>query len=167
VDIEDFDEKLNEINKSLIYEFMQYLQSLELDPLGSAPFISILLTIPELHCNTARIETLLHIILAEKKGKNIVSLVQIQKLFLMIGKTSVGWMEDPAEDVFIYNVLSPKGNYRIFEGIWEGNGYHLQRFIDLFSSMHSNPVFKEIQDSCYALLKLSESVADRCHQSRC
>ena len=44
-------------------------------------------------------------------------------------------MEDPSEDVFVTLVNTPRGNYRIFEGISEGAGFYLQRVLNVIEKM--------------------------------
>jgi hypothetical protein len=38
--------------------------------------------------------------------------------------------EDPAEDVFVSAVSTPTGQFRIFNGIYAGADYNLQRLLD-------------------------------------
>jgi hypothetical protein len=69
--------------------------------------------------------------------------------------------EDPAEDVFVSLVSTPRGNFRVFEGIREGTGFHLQRILNVLESMPVEQPFLGIRDTAESLLKLSEAVAER------
>lgn len=70
-------------------------------------------------------------------------------------------MEDPAEDVFITLVNTPKGNFRVFEGIREGTGFCLQRILNVVEGMPNTGIFSELRISIESLLKLSDAVAAR------
>ncbi|HUY85962.1 MAG TPA: hypothetical protein VMU77_02515, partial [Acidimicrobiales bacterium] len=70
-------------------------------------------------------------------------------------------MEDPSEDVFVTLVNSPRGNYRILEGVWEGNGFRLQRVLNVVERMPETAPFAQIRNSVYAMLALSDEIAER------
>ncbi|MFD2783163.1 hypothetical protein ACFS32_21390 [Novosphingobium pokkalii] len=70
-------------------------------------------------------------------------------------------MEDPAEDVFVATVRSPRGNFRILEGVWEGNAYFLQKFIDAVEDMPAGTGYDETRTSMYGLLRLSDLICER------
>jgi hypothetical protein len=63
-------------------------------------------------------------------------------------------------------VRSRNGNFRILEGMWEGNGFYLQRFVDLIEMMPSGVFFDRIRASVLAMLRLSEALCERAGLAR-
>lgn len=121
-----------------------------------------LLTAPQFQANTVRLEVLVHLAVAHCAGKEQAGHVDLGRwLNKQLGQGEMAMLEDPAEDVFISNVHVPEGNRRIFEGTWESNDYFLQ--VVLNTLMHPR-LPRECQDlllPAFALLKLSDCVAER------
>ena len=147
-------------------DIKSFLEKENIDPIKGAAFFAGLLTQPDLQSNTLRLEALIHIILASCTGKRKLNPKNANKLFQLLNKTFYGYGEDPAEDVFISNIISDKGNFRIFEGIWESNTFTLQRFVDILNYTPDLELFNEIKISVYSLLKLSEEIANRANLKR-
>ena len=85
--------------------------------------LSALLTFPELHANTLRLELLVHLASLHCRGSKTPSRHQLKHwLNEELGDSEAARAEDPVEDVFVHNVMWETGNFRIFEGVWEGNG---------------------------------------------
>jgi len=121
-----------------------------------------LLTAPALQANTIRIETLVHLAVAHCHGYRKPSLTEIDGwLNKYLGNTRIALLEDPVEDVFITNVETPEGNRRVFEGIWESNDYFVQIVLETLDSPGAPPVCRDLLLSAFALLKLSDCVAER------
>jgi hypothetical protein len=78
-----------------------------------------------------------------------------------LGQGEMSILEDPAEDVFISNIGTPEGNRRIFEGTWESNDYFLQVVLDTLSGPMVPHECQTLLLSAFALLKLSDCVAER------
>eukprot|EP00439_Symbiodinium_sp_Y106_P089863 s1_g2399.t1 len=72
-----------------------------------------------------------------------------------------GRLEDPSEDVFVANVCTSRGNYRIFEGVNEASAFHLQRFINIIERMPNEAPYERFREAVFSLLTLSEMVASR------
>jgi hypothetical protein len=70
-------------------------------------------------------------------------------------------MEDPSEDVFVTLVNTPRGNFRVFEGVRDGTGFHLQRLLNVVETMPDREPFNRIRGTINCLLKLSEAIAER------
>ncbi|MFD1767084.1 hypothetical protein ACFSAG_09530 [Sphingorhabdus buctiana] len=132
-----------------------------LDPLATVATFSGLLLQPELQSNCLRIETLIHLALAVGNGKQTPNPKLVADGFNQLGNGLCGSMEDPAEDVFVSSVRSPRGNFRILEGIWEGNAYFLQKFIEAVEDMPVGTGYDEIRTSIYGLLRLSDMICER------
>ena len=74
-----------------------------------------LLTAPSLQANTIRIETAVHLAIANCQGRHKPGLTEIGHwLNRDLGDMTVAHLEDPSEDVFVTNVSTPQGNRRIF-----------------------------------------------------
>lgn len=136
-------------------------------PIKAAALISGLLTLPALHANTLRLEMLIHLILSHSLGKKE-PIAQHIHLWLNkeLGATSFVNLEDPVEDVFITNVITEVGNIRIFEGIWESSDFYLQRMLNIIKTLPDDPSTRQLKREVYAILKLSEEIAERCRLNR-
>jgi hypothetical protein len=132
-----------------------------LAPVATAASFAGLLTAPELQANCYRLEYLVHLAIAYCEGTAQPSQDLVQRSFKILGDGVCGMAEDPAEDVFVSLVSTPKGNFRVFEGIREGTGFHLQRILNVVESMPLKQPFLGIRDTVESLLKLSEAVAER------
>ena len=133
----------------------------KLDPIATAASFAALLIAPELQANCYRLEYLVHLALAYCDGKAQPTQDLIQRSFKILGDGVCGMAEDPAEDVFLSLVSTPRGSFRVLEGIHEGNGFHLQRIVNVVETMPRKQPFQNIRESVEALLRLSEAVAER------
>jgi len=116
---------------------------------------------PEYQANAARIETLIHIALIEPRGRKRATSIDLAALLNGFEDHAAAHAEDPAEDVFVSAVSMPTGEFRIFNGIYPGADYSLQRLLDAVLAQD----FKyrdSLSRECNALLRLSDAVAERC-----
>lgn len=132
-----------------------------LDPIKIAATFGGLLAAPELQANCLRIEGLVHLAITHCVGRGAPTRATILRSFERLGEGYFGRMEDPSEDVFVTLVNTPRGNYRILEGIREGTGFHLQRLLNVVERMPEKAPFAEIRDSVFAMLTLSDEIAKR------
>jgi len=133
----------------------------KLDPVATAATFGGLLTDPRVQANCNRIESLVHLATAYCNGRSAVTRHFVSRAFKQIGNGYSGDMEDPSEDVFVSLVNTAGGNFRIFEGIREGTGFHLQRILNIVETMPKTPGYGRIAESIAALLSLSEEIARR------
>ena len=132
------------------------------DPKSAIPLIGALLTIPELQANTFRLETLVHLAVANCCGNESVPVAQIGKwLNNYLENSKITNLEDPTEDVFVGNVGTSKGNRRIFNGIWHSNDYFVQVIFDILEDSKTPHELRDLLFPVFGLLALSESVAER------
>ncbi len=136
------------------------------DPLRLASCFGGLLCEPLLQSNCVRLETLVHLSLARAKGSKKPNEKIVQRLFEWIGSSSVGMLEDPAEDLFVSLIVTPRGNFRVLEGIWESAGFHTQRVVKALDLLPPYPRFNSIKDYVYELLRLSDLVCERASLNR-
>ena len=134
-------------------------------PVRTAAAFGGLLLQKRLQSNCLRLEVLVHLCLSLGKGIRAPT-----QSFLTLGFTSVGtlcgYLEDPREDVFVGNINSRRGNYRVLEGIWEGATFYLQRIVNMVDSLPEEGYLKGITDAVHALLKLSDIVCERAGLTR-
>lgn len=130
-------------------------------PIETASVFGAMLLDPNLQSNCCRLEALVHLSLAAGQGKRIPTQQQLSDCFNELGTGFYGRMEDPAEDVFVSRVITPDGNFRIREGIWESGSFYLQRMLDLVQSLPADFPFCKLRKAVIALLRLSEVVCDR------
>ena len=119
-----------------------------------------LLTIPALQANTIRLEVGVHIAVAACRGNRRAGREAIQR-WLNTKLAPIRHREDPAEDVFVGNVLTPEGNRRVFLGMWEANDYYIEAIIDVLLSDELPTGCRRLLEPVLALLRISEKVAER------
>ena len=121
-----------------------------------------LLTVPSLNANTIRLETMVHLAVANCQGHRK---PRLRKIYQWLNEgfrdTAIPMQEDPAEDVFVTNVRTPQGNCRVFQSIWPASDYCVQIIIDVLHSGQVPEEFRKLLESGYALLELSDLVAER------
>ena len=144
-------------------EFRHTAASLkQYDPKSVIPKVGALLTVPTLQANTVRLETLVHLAVANCHGSESVSKTQMSKwLNNYFENSKIANLEDPPEDVFVGNVGTFEGNRRIFNGIWHSNDYFVQVVIDILDDPETPSECRELLVPIFALLALSDSVAER------
>jgi hypothetical protein len=121
-----------------------------------------LLTFPENHTATLRIEALIHLAALTCHGRATPTLAQLREwLNEIIFKDLVTQLEDPVEDVFVSNVPTWFGNARLFDGGWGDNDFYLQSCLTALSRMEGRPWVDEAQRCIIALLRLAETMAAR------
>jgi hypothetical protein len=133
----------------------------DLDPIETAAMFGSLLAMPELQANCIRIEALVHLAVAYCEGNIPPTTYSVVQQFARLEEGYCGRMEDPAEDVFVTLVNTPRGNFRIFEGVLEGAGFHLQRILNIVEGMPNRPPFNQIRSAVAGILHLSDAVAAR------
>jgi hypothetical protein len=136
------------------------------DPVETAAVFAGLLTIPDLQSNCIRLEGLIHIALAYCSGTKKPKASDVTRWFAEFGKGWLGQVEDPAEDVFVSNIATPRGNFRVLEGVWEGAGFYTQRIVNAAEGMPAGGGYDELRENIYALLALSDFLCERAGLAR-
>ncbi len=145
---------------ALIKELKKY------DPVKVAATMGGLLTLPALQSNCLRLEILTHLALAFCRGHKTPGEEFIRRSFSAIGQGEYGSYEDPAEDVFVASIETPRGNFRVLEGIWESAGFFLQRIVNLVEGMPDRDDCNDLRECVYSLLQLSDIVCERAKLTR-
>jgi hypothetical protein len=131
-------------------------------PFRSAELVAGLLTQPSLQANTLRIELLIHLLVAFAAGHRKPNRQKIDNwLNTELESTVFAMMEDPPEDVFVSNVTTADGNFRIFEGLWESSDFYLQRVLNVIERLPGEENSRQLKREILAILKLSEEMAAR------
>jgi hypothetical protein len=137
------------------------------EPIETSSVLAALLSYPSLHANTVRLELLQNLVHRNAQGINKPTRHRFSIwLNNYLGKTWAARMEDPVDGVFISNVVSHIGNSRIFEGVWEANDFWLQQALDALRRFQDEEWAKQTFAACFALLQLSDALADRCKLER-
>jgi hypothetical protein len=63
--------------------------------------------------------------------------------------------------VFVANIRTPRGNFRVLEGTWEAAGFNLQRVINALERVPNTEPYNSMRESVYALLRLSDAMCER------
>ena len=122
-----------------------------------------LLTIPGFQAATPRLECLVHLAAANCAGKRKPTESDLARwMNRNLLDTPAYRLEDPAEDVFIGNVCTNEGNYRIFQDTYPYNDCYLSTLLSGLSKFAEKvqPLHTAIR-SAHALLWLSEQVCER------
>lgn len=130
----------------------------EFDQAVTVSAIAGVLLMPEFRASTYRLEKLVQSASLMCRGKKAPRVKDLASLITDAGK-AVGNAEDPAEDAFFGIVLFEGKNYRVLQGIFEGNCYHLQIILRIVEKMPTS--FSKLKDSCRSLLTLSDIACDR------
>lgn len=140
-------------------ELVRDLGQLSLE--SAASRVGGMLTMPETQSNIIRFEILQHLIVAAANGTAALESSLLKACLDDLGASYAGRLEDPAEDVFVSRVSGPNADYLVFEGIYEGSAYYLQRFLNVLQKMPEEEPFSGIKRSAFALLTLINEVVKR------
>jgi hypothetical protein len=153
--------RIDEVNKAcsdLARDFRAF------HPVRLAAAFGGLLTQTSLQSNCLRLEALVHLGIALGRGPRAATAQILTQGFASVGE-QYGHFEDPAEDVFVGNIASKRGNYLVLEGIWESATFYLQRFVNLVDELPDQPYLNETAEAVHSLLKLSDLVCRRAGHS--
>jgi hypothetical protein len=92
-------------------------------PIKTAITFAGLLTQKRLQSNCLRLEVLVHLSLACCQGDKTPVARFTSHAFKAVGRDTHGRMEDPAEDVFVSSVHTPRGNYRVLVSLSPKSGH--------------------------------------------
>ena len=121
-----------------------------------------LLTVPRLAPYGVRLETLAHLVVAYSRGHRSLSRRRAGRwLGRVLADSHAARMEDPPEDVFVSNVHTNRGNYRLFPGGWESAHANLQQLLDSMLQQSHPESWVTITEPVDSLLRLSDAMAER------
>ena len=119
-------------------------------------------TEPNSHANGVRLDWLQRLVLSKSDGRRKPQPKEISRaLNAGLDQADVLRLEDPIEDLFCDLITTPRGNYRIFTGLWEAAAPYTQTLLDAFESLPPGSLKQDALTSIYSLLKLSDEIAER------
>ncbi|MCU4178605.1 hypothetical protein [Bosea sp. BH3] len=137
------------------------------DFIGVLEIASGLLTRPENHSATLRIEALIHLAAIHSHGRQKPSLAQVREwLNEILAKDAIGQNEDPVEDVFLTHAPSFRGNIRVFEGAWQDSAHYLTDAVAALLRLRERDWVERTLEEVIALQGLSEAVAEKARVER-
>lgn len=139
------------------------LKGKSFDPLMAAATVSGFTTYPELQSNAIRLEALMYYLLKYCKGKNNPIYDFLNNCFSELKNTKHAHDEDPAEDVFVSTVSNENRRFLLFEGLWEANAFHTQKFLDILVTMPNTGEYKDLKNAIFSLLKISDFLVKKCN----
>lgn len=127
----------------------------------SVSLIGGMMTLPEFQASTLRLEVLQHFVVASATGILGPWRCSVRAWLNRLGDGYVGRLEDPAEDVFVSRVSYEGADHLVFEGLYEGSHFYLQRFLNVLADMPDEDPFGGIKNAVEGLLRLSNEVVKR------
>lgn len=123
--------------------------------------ISGIATVPHFQANSYRIELLAQLVVACCKGKRIPTWQNVSHwLNRHVGDFDITRMEDPSEDTFVVNVITPIGDFRVLSGLWEAADSASTLLIETIT-LTSDVSQKSCLHSVIELLRLSDAMIDK------
>jgi len=129
-------------------------------PIKTALSFAALALSPQYQSNCLTIEVLTHMAIALGKGQRRPSARKVSSWFARIREGRLGFMEDPAEDTFTVNVITPFGNNRMLSGVWEGAVFYTERMLNAVEKLSGDQSNDWLRPA-YDLLRLSEMACER------
>lgn len=148
-------QEIAEDNEQLVRDLSAY------DSDVAVPLLAGLLTLPEYQSHCVRLEVLVALAVVYCRGRKKANINQAIDWFSLIGRSQCVIGEDPAEDIFVSLVWDDHGDYRLFNGIWEGAGFYTQRLLEVVATMPDEGPFERIKKSVRALLIISEILCEK------
>ena len=129
--------------------------------------IALLKSLPENHGKNIRLEEIQKEILQSKNFQN--NSIDYKKLNQYLSKNySFNHQEDPPENLFTENIMTPLGNMIVFPGVTEGQVYILQSLINVLSNKNTlpNAFIEEALGSTFFLLIVSDLICSSLNYER-
>lgn len=128
---------------------------------SSLSYIAGLATVPCFLANSYRIELLTELIVSSCEGKRRISSQHLSHwLNNYLGVFDIVSMEDPAEDVFVVNVLTREGDFRVLNSLWEAGDSGATLLIETLEKL-GKQTQKTWLRPVLALLRLSDAMLER------
>lgn len=123
--------------------------------------IAGLATVPSMQANNYRIEILSLIAVAACNGSKKPNWQSFRTwLNRQLGTPAIAYMEDPAEDVFVVNVVSSLGEFRVLGGMWESGESATTLLYDALIK-HGEDEQRAWLGPATALLRLSDAMVTK------
>ncbi len=137
------------------------------DVLSCASAVGGMLTVPLYASHICRLEGLAHLIVAYSRGSQPFSRRRARRwLERALARSQFAAMDDSPEDVFVSNVHTPRGNFRLFPGRWESAHAGVQHLFDSLPYVSQSDSWHNVIVAAESLLRLSDAIARRAHLER-
>lgn len=130
-------------------------------PVRTAAAFAALLLDPAMQGSALRLEALTHLSLAHGATGQDPSPAMLTQVFADLGAGSLAQAETHSEQLFVGLVRTIRGGFRVLEGNWAGQSFHLQRIVNVVEAMPAGNPYDLLRDSVFALLALSDLVCAR------
>lgn len=128
----------------------------------AAALLAGLQTDPDFHANGVRLDWLQRLVLSKSQGRRKPGQRELSAaLNSGLERARVLRLEDPIEDSFCDLLATSRGNFRILSGQWEKAGPFTETLLGAFESLPDSQTKRQVLESGYALLSLSDAVAER------
>ncbi|RXZ64247.1 hypothetical protein [Pelagerythrobacter rhizovicinus] len=133
-----------------------------LEPIETAAMLAGLQTDPSFGSNSVRLDMAMRLVLTCAQGDVRPTR---DKLYRLLNRDlvdcGINQLEDPPEDFFVTIAATRRGPYRLFQGVWEKAAAFTEDVFEAFGHLPPSPWSSEAFDRAYALLALSDLLADR------
>lgn len=119
-----------------------------------------LLTIPAHQTATRRISALIHLAVQNCKGAQRPTHQQLGEWLDRIHADPITHLEDPAEDVHVSNLVTERGNTRLFQGYLDHIDYHLGHTLWAVAKLNRTWTPSVLRNA-HAMLSISDAIAVR------
>jgi hypothetical protein len=119
------------------------------------------MTVPRFHANSVRLELLAQLVVGACVGRKKPTHQHFETwLNRQLGGSEVVLLEDPSEDVFVLNVTSAHGEFRVLSGLWEESDHSTSLLLEALTHAPSSVTEGWLRIAT-ALLRLSDAVVCR------
>ncbi|WP_375605386.1 YecA family protein [Flavobacterium davisii] len=129
--------------------------------------IALLKSLPQNHGKNIRLEEIQKKVLLTENHQD--KTIDFEKLNKYLSKSyAFNYQEDPPENLFTENIMTPLGNMIVFPGVTEGQVYILQSLINVLSNKNSlpNAFIEEALGSTFFLLIVSDLICSSLNYER-
>ena len=129
----------------------------EYSKIDTTSIFSALLLNPDYQASQYRFEKAISVCLSFCEGDKKPNQALIKFIFEKVSEL-FGYMDDPAEDVFISTLWFENEQYKLSTGLWEGGIYQTQIFLDVINDAPSDEKITVIKNRLRAILKASDFI---------
>lgn len=130
-------------------------------PVHTASAFAALLLDPMMQGSALRLEALVHLSLAHGAAGQVPTSEMLGQVFADLGNGSLADAENKAEQLFVGLIRTSRGGFRVLEGNWAGQSFHLQRMVNIVEGMPVGNPYDLLREAMFALLALSDLACDR------
>lgn len=130
--------------------------------------LALLSVLPENHGKNIRLEEMIRqAILSDNSGHSELGITELKEF--THANFEHNHLEDPPENLFTQNIMTPQGNRKVFPGITDGQVYTLQCFIQTLTNNNKelpSEFVEKALDTCLLVLSISDLIAEGLNYER-